>query len=200
METSSPSSGMTSEALVNQVTSLLARLEVSLIRQSDVLNGYGRAFDTYRAAQIERGAELRDHIDSRFDAYGGELDKVVALVGGSATEIKKLGNDVAALHDTQGAMALALSAEIERSERIEQDLQGLRTASLAFETTKRTWMATMDVWRATIEKEIAALSEQTIAHEISADERRTLTAINRWLHRHATAIAAALNLPPPDLP
>ena len=110
------SSGMLGEDVVNTVTSLLSRLELRM------MEAIAHSADTRRA----QFADLQAHTDARHDAVTLELDRMLALVEVSATELKKFG-------DIQGGMATALSALLERVDMLDaanmrkaQQIQDLR--------------------------------------------------------------------------
>lgn len=149
-------------------------------------------------ARIDRNALFQTHIDSRFDAFGIELSKLSALPGevGAAlgtfqesldeiaSEVASVKADVAEQIRTLSRLAQARYAGLEQqiaalSEREDQrdEAKNNRLGSLEQEMQDmRSIIAVLKETIAALTDELTQVREQTIADEITAPDRRKMTA------------------------
>lgn len=118
--------------------------------------------------------EMRLHIDARFDAYGLELD-------GTRGDVAALRSEVSASNTSFQSTIEQLRADLaDMKEGVTDVREGaLRRFGLLDQLSEQVATLTADL--AAERAARLALANQTIASELTADERRELTEANRWL-------------------
>jgi len=121
--------------------------------------------------------EFRVHLDSRLDNYGAELDDVVEKIGGLGAGQLRLQ---AGFQDVRaGLSSIAETVDGLRTSLAETDQRVRRVEDGAMQR-----FGLLDQLNAQIvflTNEIARVRDQTIADELSIDERRALTEEIRWI-------------------